>query len=154
MSFNCETCGKATRNNLMGHTLFMKIQKVSSTQGYSHYQCDKGSLVDNHNWQHWGCSDYCMIEAYKECLKSHYNDENLLEYVPISEVRLHKLVLNSSLKCKVCNVPLVKEAYRFCLRHALPINRFLDRSEEDLEEWTCSLEHAKQNALSNIEKGI
>ncbi len=125
------------------------LQKVTP-DGYSYYQCEDGAEVNTLTFQHWFCNHSEMIVGVRQCIDEHYPEEKLIPISP-REVRLHRTVLKAGLKCKVCGVPLTTQAYRFCLTHAEPVNSVPDDSMNELGEWTCSLEHARQSALKYIQ---
>lgn len=132
------------------HSAVAVLQRVD-TQGYTFFQCEDGQVYNNVTYQHFHCSHEHMIVNFASCVQDHYN-ESLLHPIPPGEGRtiLHQIVLGSHLLCNICESPLVDVAYRFCLTHCTPQNSVLDQSLDELGEWTCSLEHAKQSALAII----
>lgn len=145
----CEHCESDIQSIDEAHSMLIVLQKVQSS-GYSFYQCDRGSLVDGHTFQHWNCSKEEMIAGVKECLSDHHM-EQLLQCVPESLVRLHKHVLSVGIVCRECQSPLTDTAYRFCLTVATPVNYIADDSHDSLSGWCCSLEHARLQAVSTVE---
>lgn len=145
----CEHCTEDIASVEEAHSMLVVLQKVNKDTGYSWFQCEQGSLVDGHNWQHWHCGRSALREGVARCIGEHYMESDLIP-VPTTQVRFHKRVLNAGLICKVCQEKLTDTAYRFCLTHATPFNWVPDDSHNDLGEWCCSLEHARQNALATI----
>jgi hypothetical protein len=150
-SLVCERCHEIIEDHLQSHSSLITLQKVSAKEGYTYYQCDNGSFVDYHNYQHWHCSHDCMQEGMLVCIREHYQ-ENLLKMPTIgSIVNLHTVVLSDVLlTCTYCAKPLESEAYRFCITMATPINHVPDNSHLDKEQWCCSLEHAKERAMETV----
>lgn len=146
----CEQCSSDISSVEEAHSMLIVLQKVDRA-GYSFYQCENGSLVHGHNWQHWHCSKEEMISGVHDCITNHH-DEQFLQSVPKSQVRLHKHILNAGLICKVCQEPLKDQAYRFCLTVATPANYVPDESHDSHGEWNCSLEHARQNAIKTLQE--
>jgi hypothetical protein len=142
----CEHCTNEIENDL--HSMLVVLQRVDQ-QGYSWFQCEQGQEMDGHNWQHSHCSHAHMLDNVAACIHTHYKEDDLTR-VPVTQVRLHRHVLNRGLTCAVCETPLEKNAYRFCLTHATPVNR-LPHSHESLDGWCCSLEHARIEALNVLE---
>lgn len=125
------------------------LQKVTP-DGYSFYQCDSGAEYSGLTYQHFHCNRDEMLAGVKVCINEHYDEGKLIAVSP-REVRLHKTVLHAGIDCLWCGVPLSGEAYRFCLTHATPENSIPDDSMNELGEWCCSLEHAKQSVLKTID---
>jgi len=132
------------------HSCVIVLQKVDKS-GYSFHQCEQGQEVNCLNYQHWHCSHDHMQVGLTRCINEHY-DEVDLHPIPTGEGRtiLHRMVFGSMLECKVCGSHLKDVAYRFCLTMATPINAIPDDSHNELGEWCCSLDHAKQSALSIV----
>ena len=133
------------------HSAVAVLQKVD-TNGYQFYQCEQGQEVDFARWNHFHCSPEHMKANFAVCIKEHYS-ENLLHPIPLGagSTILHRIVLGSKLKCKVCQSALETQAYRFCLTHCTPINSVPDNSMNELGEWCCSLAHAQVQALTHIQ---
>ena len=146
----CEQCSTDMTGVEEAHSMLVVLQKVDRIRGYSFYQCEQGSMVDGHTFQHWHCSKEEMIDGVKACIHDHHM-EQLLQSVPSSQVRLHTFVLNAGLSCKVCQDPLKDQAYRFCITVATPINYSPDQSHDSGGEWCCTLEHARDNAVHTLE---
>ena len=132
------------------HSAVAVLQKVDAN-GYSFYQCDQGQEYNFVNWQHYHCCHDHMKEGFTDCLTDHYAEDKL-HPIPVGggTAILHKVVFGSELACKVCQHPLTSVAYRFCLTRCTPVNDVPDESMNELGEWCCSLEHARQSALSII----
>jgi hypothetical protein len=144
----CETCTKEIPTPEDAHSMVVVLQKVTP-YGYFYYQCEDGAEVNTLTFQHWYCSHEEMVAGVKECINEHHLEEKLIA-IPPTQVRLHKTVLKAGLRCKMCGAPLQSVAYRFCLTHAEPVNSVPDDSMNELGEWCCSLEHARQSALSQV----
>lgn len=145
----CEQCTTEIESVEDAHSMLVVLQKVCSS-GFSFYQCEQGGMVDGHTFQHWNCSKDEMIQSVKECISTHHM-EQLLQAVSVSQVRLHLHVLSSGLICKVCQEPLKDAAYRFCLTVATPVNYIPDNTDDSLYGWSCSFEHAHQDAFTTLE---
>ena len=145
----CEQCNVDINGVEEAHSMLVVLQKVDQS-GYSFFQCESGSLVHGHTFQHWHCSRDEMLIGVQDCINNHH-DEQFLQSVPVSQVRLHMHVLNAGLICKVCQEPLKEQAYRFCLTVATPSNYVPDESHDSSKEWCCSLDHARQSALSILD---
>jgi hypothetical protein len=144
----CEHCEKVMPGHDDAHSMIVVLQKCSMA-GYSWYQCEEGGYVDGHNFQHWHCSKSAMRAGVSTCINSHYLESSLVD-VPASQVRFHRQVLSAGLICKVCQASIRDTAYRFCLTVSTPANFIPDDSQNALGEWCCSLEHARENALTII----
>lgn len=133
------------------HSAVAVLQKVD-TNGYQFFQCEDGQEVNSVTYQHWHCSREHLLVNFAACINGHYNEGLLHHILPgQGSTILHKIVLGGKLKCKVCQVPLVTQAYRFCLTHCTPQNSVPDDSLNDLGEWCCTLEHARQSVLKTID---
>lgn len=148
MTLSCELCGHIIPSVEESHSMLVVLQSVTS-RGYSYYQCDEGAEYGGLSNQHFHCCHEDMVSGVRQCIMEHYS-EGLLIPVPPQQVRLHRTVLNASLKCKICGSGLISTAYRFCLTHATPENSIPDDSMNDLGEWCCSLDHAIQSALEYL----
>lgn len=124
----------------------MVLHKLDSVKGYSFYQCQDAPEVKT---QHCYCSEAHMLANVTVCLNTHYAETDLVP-MPVNQVTLHNAVFAQKPACKVCGVTLTSVAYRFALTHATPIARLLDESTNDLGEWCCSLDHARQNAQTTL----
>lgn len=142
----CEQCAKDHPHEI-SHSMWAVLQKVTKKE-YSFYQCEQGQTFRYVNYQHFHCSHAHMIDGMKACIQAHYTEEAL--HAPGNTI-LHKIVLGSGLACTVCQTPLIDQAYRFCLTQGLPFHRVPDQSTEDLQQWCCSLEHARQNTIQLLE---
>jgi hypothetical protein len=145
----CEhpACSETTGHE-EAHSSLVVLQKVDKN-GYTYHQCEQGQEVNYLNFQHWHCSHEHMQSGLTRCINEHYAESDL--HPPIAGTTiLHRVVLSSHLLCKTCNAPLTDVAYRFCLTLATPINHVPDESQNELGEWCCSLDHARQSALSII----
>lgn len=131
------------------HSAVAVLQKVD-TSGYSFFQCEQGQEYNFVNWQHYHCCHDHMKEGLVDCLNEHYKEEYLHPIQGGGTTILHKIVLGSNLDCKICQQPLTSVAYRFCLTLCTPVNHVPDESLNETGEWCCSLEHAKQSALSIV----
>jgi hypothetical protein len=134
------------------HSCLVVLQKVEP-DGYSFHQCEQGQEFRFVNWQHFHCSHEHMKVVVSDCITSHYSESDLSGRKFTRFGKFHKIVMGSGLLCKVCQKPLTDVAYRFCLTMATPVNHIPDDSMNELGEWCCSLEHAKESALfivSNI----
>lgn len=145
----CERCNKTIESVEVAHSMVVVLQKVDMNNGYSYFQCEQGSLVDGHHFQHWHCNREEMRAGVTDCISNHYAENNLV-LVPKTQVRLHTYVLGTGLACKQCQATLTSVAYRFCLTHATPVNSIPDQSHHELGEWCCSLDHARTSALATI----
>ena len=143
----CEHCNEELQEMYLSHSMLIVLQKVDRN-GYSWFQCDDGSLVDNHTFQHWHCSKQHMLSGVEICINEHYNEEKLTP--PPYPVSIHKHVLNTGVECKYCKDALIEKAYRFCLTVATPINYVPDESHNIVGEWCCSLDHARLQAIENL----
>ncbi len=149
------TCERPQCNNQMGieeaHSIVIVLQKVTPS-GYTFFQCEEGQEFRFMNWQHFYCSNTCMGNHLHSCLHEHHAEEKL-HPIPtgMGSTIIHKVVLGSELLCKVCQAPLATNAYRFCATRATPYNLVFDESQNELGEWCCSLEHARQSASSTIQ---
>jgi len=132
------------------HSCVVVLQKVEP-DGYSFFQCEQGQKFRFVNWQHFHCSKGHMLAALPDCIMKHYNESDLSDRKFTSYGRFHKIVMGSGLTCKMCQKPLTEAAYRFCLTYATPINLIPDDSHNELGEWCCSIEHAKQSVLLTID---
>lgn len=148
----CEQCNKDIQSVDNAHSIIIVLQKCSPS-GYSFYQCNRGSTVDNHNWQHWYCCREEMNKSLEECITQHYTEDSL-QPVSTEQVTLHTQVLSTGLQCLVCTADLKDTAYRFCLTAATPTNYVLNDSLDSSKEWCCSLEHARQKAIESIRYNI
>jgi hypothetical protein len=148
---SCERCNTIVEDHVIAHSSLIVLQKISLKEGYTFYQCDNGSSVDHHTYQHWHCSHDCMQEGMLVCIQGHYQ-ENLLKPPAIGNVvNLHTFVLSDVLlTCTYCAKPLDQEAYRFCITMATPVNHIPDNSHLEKEQWCCSLAHAKECAMKTI----
>ena len=135
------------------HSAVAVLQKVE-TGGYTFYQCDQGQEFGFVTWQHYHCCHDHMKDGLADCLIDHYSEEKL-HPIPAGggTTMLHRVVLGSDLSCKDCGAPLTHVAYRFCLTLCTPYNHVPDESMDELGGWCCSLEHARQSALSLL-KGL
>ncbi len=131
------------------HSSIAVLQRVDKS-GYTFFQCEEGQEYNFVNWQHWHCSHEHMKENFATCINEHYTEGNLHPISGGGTTILHKVVLGSSLCCKVCQQPLTDVAYRLCLTMCTPVNHVPDASMEETGEWCCCLDHAKQSALSTI----
>lgn len=145
---NCETCTREIATIEEAHSMLVVLQKVTP-DGYSFYQCDSGAEYSGLTYQHFHCNRAEMLAGVRACINEHH-DESLLIPVSPQQVRLHRLVFRAGLACKVCGMPLTTQAYRFCLTHATPVNSVPDDSMNELGEWCCSIDHARQQTLPYI----
>jgi hypothetical protein len=139
----CEHCNNDVAYN-DAHSMIIVLQKCT-TYGYSWMQCERGNLVDGHNFQHWHCGIDHMQASVKRCISEHYSEDALIS-VPVTQVRLHRQVLAACLICKICQERIIDTAYRFALTVATPFNWIPDDSQDVLGGWCCSLDHARQHA--------
>ena len=146
----CEHCSQEHEFE-ESHSSIAVLQKVD-TNGYTFHQCEQGQDYNGVNWQHYHCSHEHMIANFKSCLSEHYQEQDL-HPIPSGSgtTNMHRVVLNAKLSCKVCQQPLTQVAYRFCLTRCTPVNDVPDNSLDELANWCCSLDHAKQNAAAIIE---
>lgn len=145
----CETCSAPISVVDASHSVVIVLQKVDYTNGYSYHQCDTGEIYNGLSYQHFYCSEVHMKESVPTCINTHFAETDLHSPV-VGSTNLDKQVFAGNLLCKVCGVPLVTSAYRFCLTNATPYNRVLDNSQNELEEWCCSLAHAQEQATKNL----
>lgn len=146
---NCEQCNAQIANISSTHSMVVVLQKVDATNGYSFFQCEQGALYQNVNFQHWSCSKAHMLQQVQNCINTHYLETSLIAR-DTTQVRLHNAVFNNALTCKQCGTRLTSVAYRFCLTHATPVNSVPDDSLNELGEWCCSLDHARQSVLKTV----
>jgi hypothetical protein len=151
MSIKCEHCNEDIGSVEVSHSAVAVLQYVD-TSGYQFFQCEQGQDYAFMNWQHFHCSHAHMKQNFAKCVIEHYT-EAALHPIPIGagSTILHKIVLGSNLSCKICKSLLTNQAYRFCLTHATPVNKVPDESLNELGEWCCSVDHAKQSALAIIQ---
>jgi hypothetical protein len=146
-----EQCSSPVSIEGEAHSCLIVLQKVDK-DGYSYYQCDSGQEANFMTFQHWHCCQRHMQSNLIHCIQDHYQ-EYLLHKPEMGTTILHRKVLGSMLECKICGVRLRTEAYRFCLTVATPINSLIDSSHSDeLAEWCCSLDHAKEVASEYISR--
>lgn len=149
MFVSCEHCQCTIETPEKAHSMLVVLQRID-TSGYAWSQCEQGAKnAHNHTYQHWHCGQATMLGGVTKCVREHYQ-ENGLTRVPATQVQVHKAVLGTGLNCKVCRQALKTVAYRFCLTHATPENSVPDESHDELKEWCCSLEHARQSALATV----
>lgn len=146
----CEHCNDAVDGLHVAHSGVAVLQKVD-TSGYQFYQCEDGQEHGGVTYQHYNCSPAHMLEMFSRCVQEHYT-EALLHPIPPGGgyTILHRLVLGKGLTCKQCQAALTTQAYRFCLTISTPVNIVPDNSLDELGEWCCSLEHARESALATI----
>jgi hypothetical protein len=146
----CEHCSDSIEGIHVAHSAVAVLQKVTP-EGYTFYQCEDGQEYAYVTYQHFSCTHEHMIQNFGACVSQHYS-ENLLHPIPSGGgiTRLHKIVLRNHLVCIVCQSALEAVAYRFCISICTPINSIPDDSHDQLGGWCCSLEHARQSALSII----
>lgn len=148
------TCEHKTCNNQIeqantqGHSMLVVLQCVG-LKGYSYYQCDNGSMVDYHTWQHWHCTHEHMIEGVKECINNHHHPDKLTSNI-MGTTNVHNIILGAGLRCKMCGASLHTVAYRFCLTHATPYNYVPDNHTDMFSGWCCSFNHARQDVLNTM----
>lgn len=134
------------------HSIVIVLQRVHITEGYSFHQCEQGQTVNHLSFQHFCTCCGNMKAVARDCISHHYEQTDLS---PIPSgggtTRLHQIVLNADLTCKISNIPLSTVAYRFCLTQATPVCIPLDESQDMLKEWCATLELAKQSALEIID---
>ena len=147
----CEQCQRPASVIEATHSTLIILQKVDATSGYSFGQCEEGTPLNGIGWQHFHCSEVCMLAGVQACLNEHYSEEILHGTPPGGgTTRLPQVVLSAGLTCKICQQPLTTTAYRFGLTLATPYNRMLDESLNEFAEWCCSIAHAQQSALAAI----
>jgi hypothetical protein len=146
----CEHCSQEHEFE-ESHSTIAVLQRVD-TDGYTFHQCEQGQDYNGAQWQHWHCSHEHMKANFAACLNDHYAEEHLHPIPPGGgTTNMHSVVLASNLNCKVCQQPLTTVAYRFCITRCTPVNHVPDNSLDELANWCCSLEHARQSALAIIE---
>lgn len=147
-SMICEHCNEHISRIEATHSLLILLQKVTPN-GYTYGQCEQGQEYNQTNWQHFHCSEAHMIQNAQHCVNQHYS-EDILHSGEAGTTRVHQLMLDGTHHCTLCQAPLTMVAYRFALTGATPYNHEPDKSMDQLQEWCCSLDHAKQQCCKNI----